>query len=539
MIVGAKNRLLIPGIIFWMLPCLLFAQYKEEQIARGSFLVNMGVRPQNLNNGLKPYGLLYELLQNEPVEIKWVINPEKEKDGIDFIHDSIAYRGGCFVILVSYLSHRVQMRIANWQKKGVAGNYAKTNLRLPVFTSLTIAPKWTLDKQNGNIALAFFKAAGIPETAYGGNSSFYWKSPEELGVCDDIFVMPHAEPKFSTHQNLYYWNRDFKGAIWAGCHAGSQLENLVGPAKSSEGEEKQLIQLNFLSSGFAGAPSAGLIPFFEHRHATPPYTHKLPADPVSQYIGSCDQAHLNGSERIFYPKKINLWRPGAKIIVVDESAPDHPDLTKGEAAVMVYGHAFDNLKNGLVMYQAGHSIYGNSEANVAAMRAFFNWSFYAAEVKRRENLILFDSNAAEGAIVAAKLGDDLAKLMKLNNILFDLDKAEIKPEAKNELDRIAAFMKKYPEILLDIRSHTDCRADDDYNLKLSENRVEATMKYLANKGVETSRISGRGYGETAVLNRCVNHVPCTEQEHEVNRRSEFILAIDCRIYAAKHKQSTK
>ncbi|MDT0642984.1 OmpA family protein [Zunongwangia sp. F363] len=539
MIVGAKNKLLMPMAVFLMLPWLFFAQYEEEQVAEGSFLINMGIVPQNFGNALKPYGLIYELLEKEPVEIKWVINPEKKKDGIDFVHDSVQYRGGTFVIPVSYINPQVKQRIESWIKKGVIGDFSDKNLRLPVFTTLSIAPKWTLDKQNGNIALPFFKAAGIPAEAHGGDSSAQWKSPEELGVCDDIFVMPHAEPKFSTHQNLYYWNQDFKGAIWAGCHAGSQLENLLGPVKPSEATENGIIQLNFLSSGFAGASSAGLIPFYEHRHATPPYTHRLPADPVSQYMGSCDEAHLNGSERVFYPKAINLWRPGTRKIVVDESAPDNPELTKGEAAVVVYGHGFDNPDNGLVMYQAAHSIYGDKEANVAAMRAFFNWSFYAAEIKRRENIIKFEDNASGESIVAARVGDDLAKLMQLRNILFDLDKAEIRAEAKEELDRIVKFMKEFPELLLDIRSHTDCRADDIYNLKLSEDRVEATINYLVNHGIRAKRISGRGYGETEVLNECINGIPCSEKKHEVNRRSEFILSVDCRVYSAKLKQSTK
>ncbi|MDT0648917.1 OmpA family protein [Autumnicola edwardsiae] len=533
----SEYKLLTLGILLIIFPNICAAQAQMEHIAAGSYLINMGVSPQTSSNALKPYGLLYDLLKNEQVEVKWVINPEKEKDGIDFTHENINFRSSSFVVPVSYITEDVKQKIENWQKKGVTGIFAVSNLKLPVYTTLSIAPKWTLDKQNGDIALPFFDAAEIPAEAFGGRKSVNWKNPSELGVCDDIFVMPHAQPRFESHRNIYYWNRDFKGAIWAGCHAGSQLENLVG--LETLGDKKKPIQLNFLSAGYPGAGSAGLIPYHKHRHATPPYAHLQPADPVSQYLGDADNAHLNGSERVFYPKDINLWRPGVKKIVIDPSAPDNPSLTKAEAAIVVYGHGFDNPENGLVMYQAGHSIFGTSEEHIAAMRTFFNWSFYAAEVKREQNLVKFENQDFQHSVVAARIGDDLAKILKLKNINFDLDKAEIKAEAKKELDRIADFMNDYPELLMDVRSHTDCRADDGYNQKLSEARVEATMDYLLDNGLDQNRISGRGYGETEILNDCTNGVSCHEKQHEVNRRSEFILSIDCSLYSGRLKQNTK
>ncbi|MDT0648069.1 OmpA family protein [Zunongwangia sp. F260] len=535
--ISSEYKLLILGILLVIFPRISSAQAQMEHIAAGSYLVNMGERPQTSSNALKPYGLLHDLLKNESVEIKWIINPEKEKDGVDFTHDNMEFRGSSFVVPVSYITDEVKQKIENWQKKGVVGKFAVSNLNLPVFTTLSVAPKWTLDRQNGNIALPFFEVAEIPAEAFGGNDPTNWKSPSELGVCDDIFVMPHAEPKFETHKNLYYWNRNYKGAIWAGCHAGSQLENLVGIEE--EGADKIKMQLNFLSAGFAGAASAGLIPYHKHRHATPPYAHLQPADPVSQYLGIVDNAHLNGSERVFYPRNRNLWRSGVKKIVMDPSAPDNPSLTKAEAAIVVYGHGFDNEQNGLVMYQAGHSIFGDTEQHIAAMRTFFNWSFYSAEVKRKQNLMKFENQGSQQSAVAARIGDDLAKILKLNNIIFDLDEAEIKTEAKKELDRIAGFMREYPELLIDVRSHTDCREDDDYNLKLSEERVAVTKDYLLQKGIDPKRISGRGYGETEIMNDCINGVPCNEKQHKINRRSEFILSIDCSLYSGRLKQNTK
>ena len=508
------------------------AQKRLEILSRGSYAVNMGVIPQTPSNALKPYGFIYDLLKNYPMEIKWVINPNKEKDGTDFKLDQEEFRSGSFVIPVSYITPALKEVILEWEEQGMIGSYLKEDLELPVFTDLSIAPKWTLDKDNGKIALSYFKSAGIPSTAHGGDSPRNWKTPAELDICDDIFIMPHAEPTFETHKNLYFWNRKFKGAIWAGCRSGSELENLYGPA--SEDTEAEIIQLNFLSAGIAGARTTGLIPFYMHRYATPPYSHELPGDPVSQYLGKSDQALINGSERIFYPKKANEWRQGTRKIIIDQSAPDVPELSNGPGCVLIYGHGFDNPKNGLVMYQASHDFSGDSPANIAAMRAFFNWSFYAAEIKRKENIIQFQ-NMQGDKIFAARVGDDLARMLDLDPILFDLDKAEIKERAAAHLDEIATYMLEYPELLIDVRSHTDSRANDDYNLKLSQERVKVTRNYLIQKGVDASRISGRGYGETELVNNCRNNVPCTEAAHEKNRRSEFILSINCELYSGNLK----
>lgn len=513
-------------LLFSVILLPLKAQSLQQNFAAGSYIINMGERPQSHQNALKPYGLLYQLLKDHEVVVKWIIRPDKEKDGIDFSCGEKDYRSGAFLIPVSYVTPDVENTLDLWQEKGVKIQKMEQDLLLPVFTSLTIPPSWTLDKDNGYIAVPFFKAAGIPSSAYGGARVSDWKTPAELGVCDDIFVLPHADPKFETHKNLYFWNQKYKGAIWAGCHAASILENLSGPGEDSE----KLIQLNFLSAGFPGARSAGLVPFRDHRHGTPPYDNAYPADPVAQYLGSPDQAHLNGSERIFFPKRINKWRPGARILVSDPDAPDKGEITNADAAITIYGHGFDNPENGLVIYQAGHSIYGDTPEHIAALRTFFNWSFYATEVKRNESLISFKSRDSSQRTVGAKVGDDLTDILNLDPIHFDLDEYLIREKVKPQLIEIAEFMLKNPSILLDIRSHTDSRADDAYNQQLSDDRVEATRNFLIEKGIEGHRISGRGYGETELVNNCKNGVPCNEQQHEANRRSEFILSIDCRIY---------
>ncbi|WP_082422442.1 OmpA family protein [Aquimarina longa] len=123
-----------------------------------------------------------------------------------------------------------------------------------------------------------------------------------------------------------------------------------------------------------------------------------------------------------------------------------------------------------------------------------------------------------------KPGNDLAKLLDLEMIYFDLDKSIIRSDAKVELEKIIVTLKKYPNLRIDVRSHTDSRADDNYNMYLSERRAKSTIAYIIKKGgIHKSRITGRGYGETALINKCENSIPCSDEEHQLNRRSEFII----------------
>lgn len=121
------------------------------------------------------------------------------------------------------------------------------------------------------------------------------------------------------------------------------------------------------------------------------------------------------------------------------------------------------------------------------------------------------------------VGDDLGKCFGIKMIYFDLDKSNIRPEAAIDLEKILAVMKDYPSMKIDIRSHTDSRATHQYNEGLSDRRAKSTIKWLISNGIDKSRLTGKGYGETQLVNRCADDVPCTEEEHQMNRRSEFII----------------
>ncbi|MDV7187382.1 OmpA family protein [Lutibacter sp. TH_r2] len=115
------------------------------------------------------------------------------------------------------------------------------------------------------------------------------------------------------------------------------------------------------------------------------------------------------------------------------------------------------------------------------------------------------------------------KMVKTNPIYFDLDKSNIRPDAAIELSKVVDVLKKYPTIKIEVKAHTDSRAPDSYNYKLSNSRAKSTIDYIISQGIDSERIFGKGYGETQLINKCSNGVKCTETEHQLNRRTEFIV----------------
>jgi outer membrane protein OmpA-like peptidoglycan-associated protein len=125
--------------------------------------------------------------------------------------------------------------------------------------------------------------------------------------------------------------------------------------------------------------------------------------------------------------------------------------------------------------------------------------------------------------VSAGFGDDLAKLLQLSTIYFDLNKYNIRPDAEIEIQKVIAAMEKYPSLKIKVNSHTDSRGKDAYNLWLSQKRAESTVGYMVSKGIATEKLEGEGFGETKLVNNCGNTSNCSSKEHDLNRRSEFII----------------
>lgn len=131
-----------------------------------------------------------------------------------------------------------------------------------------------------------------------------------------------------------------------------------------------------------------------------------------------------------------------------------------------------------------------------------------------------DKRAIEVAIDPIEMTVTETEIM-LNPIYFDYNKSKITKQGAAELDKLAYVMSQNNNIVIFVRSHTDTRGTDDYNINLSEKRAKSTIKYIISKGISANRISGQGFGESEVKVDCKDN--CTEEEHALNRRSEFMI----------------
>jgi outer membrane protein OmpA-like peptidoglycan-associated protein/tetratricopeptide (TPR) repeat protein len=195
-----------------------------------------------------------------------------------------------------------------------------------------------------------------------------------------------------------------------------------------------------------------------------------------------------------------------------------------DSKVTLFDSKFNLLKSGLAdanakysfTVQCGKSYYVRAEKE----------GYSTKEVKTnipKENGKTNLPIALEKSTCKVEVGDDLGKCFGIKMIYFDLDKAVIRNEAALDLSKILDVLIQNPTMKLDIRSHTDCRASFKYNEKLSEKRAKATVFWLIKNGVDKNRLTSKGYGETQLVNKCADGVQCTEEEHQLNRRSEFII----------------
>ncbi|MDQ3060024.1 MAG: hypothetical protein M3R45_10960 [Pseudomonadota bacterium] len=349
---------LVLSLLLWSIPAHAYDDEMTDYVTipTGAYIVDMGASTQTVANGLRPYGLVYDLVKNQKVPVLWAINPAKVKDSTDFTYAGKSYQGGPFIIEAASITPAVLATINSWKSSGVLidGPTTAPISSVPIYDAISGLSNVALDFTNGSIASVFLMRAGIPATAYS------YKYPVDLNSCNDFFVMPHADPTWAVHGNLLNFVKE-KGYIWSGCHAVSVLENLDNPATPTINPD-----LNFLTTN-------GLLPYRSHSGGSPPYLSSLAGEPVMQFLGTTDAAQLNGSEQIYLPSSTSSWRPGAKVLVYDTTQANIPLSSAGPAAAIVYGRAFDTSIYGRVMYEGGHDVGGTAPANIAAQRAFLNF----------------------------------------------------------------------------------------------------------------------------------------------------------------------
>jgi large repetitive protein len=352
-----------------------------QTYAAGAYIVDMGQPVQTVANGLKPYGLVYDLVVNKKIPVIWAFSDTKPKDGVDFTVGAKSYTGSAFIVPAPFATEALST-INSWKAKGVVVDGPTTSsFAAPAFQKITSFPKSVLDLAKGSLAVPYYTKAEIPPASYRLGT------PASLTTCDDLYVMPHADPAWATHNNLIAFNQR-GGFVWAGCHSVSVLENIDDPADAGTAPN-----MNFLSTN-------GLIDFGSHSAGTAPYTYDFPGNPVSQFKGIADAAQANGSERIYFPSKPSDWRSTTKVVAYDPT-PVAADAANagGKGATIVSGPGFGNPSNGQVMYEAGHSLDGTAPDNVAAIRSFFDFQILAGIAAALDVTATIPTNIDSGATV--------------------------------------------------------------------------------------------------------------------------------------------
>ncbi len=218
-----------------------------------------------------------------------------------------------------------------------------------------------------------------------------------------------------------------------------------------------------------------------------------------------------GSDDIYKIKKIVSCEVNLIVLVVDANT------NKPLSDVRI--DLFDNMENKLKTKTTAN---GNGSFELACDQGHVVQAFKDGYESNAET-ISASKNGDLKIRVALRPVEELIveEKVKLNPILFDYDKHNIKPQAAFELDKLVALMNRNPEMIIKVEASTDSRGSDTYNLALSERRAQSTVQYVISKGIAKERISGEGLGESKPAVNCGDN--CTEEQHQQNRRSDFII----------------
>lgn len=199
----------------------------------------------------------------------------------------------------------------------------------------------------------------------------------------------------------------------------------------------------------------------------------------------------------------------------------------------ISGRAFNTL-NKKVLKETNITLRGNNDKEVTAITD--RTGFYKFELDKDVYYYMtaqkngfFGDNAFQSTIGLKESTDlvqdfyltPIPKVIVLKGILYDLDKADLRPVSMVILDSLVKTLNENPNITIELSSHTDSRSDSAYNLDLSQRRAQSVVDYLISKNIDADRLVAKGYGETRLLNGCADGIDCTEEEHQLNRRTEL------------------
>ena len=383
----------------------------EITFPAGSYIVDMGDTSSD-DAQLKPYGLIYDLVLNAKVPVYWVINGSKtSQTGVDLTYNGKDYISGPFVISGDDVDYNVRSMLSKWRGYGVSID-GPTDTAVTVDNSRKISsvPRVVLDEKNGKIAKGYLVKSGILRNENATDDRVYKEkaSPADLdSSCDDIYVMPHAEPTTSTHGPLASFNKG-GGYIWAGCHAVSYLESNDSKEGVTDGS-MFFLSTNGLLIGDKHGKASGKSDAYQVTGAA--------SDPIMQFVGNTFAAHANGAEEIYMPAPGSAWRATTRVLETDPNQQDVlAGMSPGPAVFMAVGPGYGDYSNGMVMYEAGHEFKSgagrkkpdpnhdkNPGAGRNAIRAFLNFLILSGVEKSLDVKATIPSDATAGSTVQASV----------------------------------------------------------------------------------------------------------------------------------------
>lgn len=364
----------------------------------GSYIVDMGNTSSD-DAQLKPYGLIYDLVLNAKVPVYWVINGSKtSQTGVDLTYNGRNYISGPFVISGDDVDYNVRSMLSKWRGYGVSID-GPTDTAVTVDNSRKISsvPRVVLDNQNGKIAKGYLVKSGILRNENTTDDRVYKEkaTPADLdSSCDDIYVMPHAEPTTATHSPLASFNKG-GGYIWAGCHAVSYLESNT-KGKGVDDGSMFFLSTNGLLIGDKHKKASGVSGAYRVTGAA--------SDPIMQFVGNTFAAHANGAEEIYMPAPGSAWRATTRVLETDPNQRQVlAGMSPGPAVFMAVGPGYGDYGNGMVMYEAGHEFKKNTDADRNAIRAFLNFLILSGVEKSLDVKAAIPSDATAGSTVQASV----------------------------------------------------------------------------------------------------------------------------------------
>jgi len=145
-----------------------------------------------------------------------------------------------------------------------------------------------------------------------------------------------------------------------------------------------------------------------------------------------------------------------------------------------------------------------------------------AELKKND---LSSENAVKDESKSTSEPEAGTSITIVENIYYAYGDHKLDRNAESILNKAVDALMDYPKLTMEISSHTDSKASADFNMTLSKKRAQTAVDYLVNNGISINRLKATGYGETRLLNKCTDHEECSEEQHRVNRRTEFKIMI--------------